>query len=110
MQKLMEKIQSLVTVTHSLDGKEGAHVARGSLEPTQLLALAEKIPIEATAMCTAYQLSETHELRFIMEMVKMLYLLLKAAFNTGQPFVTMETWLKDRLNDPRSRHWAPSLP
>ena len=87
----MEKIQVLVTVTHSLDGKEGAHVARGSLEPRQLLAVAEKIRIEAAAMCTAYQLSEAHELRFIMEMVKMLYILLKAAFNTGQPFVTSGT-------------------
>jgi uncharacterized membrane protein YgcG len=107
MQKLMEKIQILVTVTHSLDGKEGAHVARGSLEPRQLLAVAEKIRIEAAAMCTAYQLSEAHELRFIMEMVKMLYILLKAAFNTGQPFVTMETWLKGRLNDPQAA--LPSL-
>ena len=102
MQKLMEKIQSLVTVTHSLDGKEGAHVARGPLEPIQLLTVAEQIHIEANAMCTAYQLSEVHELRFIMEMVKMLYLLLKAAVNTGQPFVTLETWLKGRLNDPRA--------
>ena len=58
MMKLAEKIQALVTVTHSLDGKESAHVARGSLEPTQLLTLAEKIRVEATAMCTAYQLSE----------------------------------------------------
>ncbi len=102
MQKLMEKIQSLVTVTHSLDGKEGAHVARGSLEPIQLLTAAEKIRIEATDMGTAYQLSEVHELRFIMEMVMMHYLLLKAAVNTGQPFVTLETWLKGRLNDPQA--------
>jgi hypothetical protein len=85
-----------------LDGKEVAHVARGSLEPTQFLTLAEKIRIEATAMCTAYQLSEAHELRFIMEIVKRLYLLLKAAFNTGQPFVTMEAWLKGRLTDPQA--------
>ena len=34
-------------------------------------------------------------------MVKMHYLLLKAAVNTGQPFVTLETWLKGRLNDPQ---------
>jgi hypothetical protein len=105
MHKLMEKIRVLVTVTHSLDGKEGEHVARGSLEPTQLLTLAERIRVEATAMCTAYQLSEAHELRFVMEMVKMLYLLFKTAFNTGQPFVTMELWLKGRLTDPQ-----PALP
>ena len=63
-------------------------------------------------MCTAYQLSEVHELRLIMEMVKMHYLLLKAAVNTGQPFVTLETWLKGRLNarKQRSRYWAPSSP
>ncbi len=61
--ELAVKVQALVTITHSSDGKEGAHVARGSLEPAQLLIFGEQIDLEATSRCTAYQLSEAHELR-----------------------------------------------
>ncbi len=39
---------------------------------------------------------------------KMLYLLLKTAFNTGQPYRTMETWLKGRLTDPQAALPAPA--
>jgi hypothetical protein len=59
-------------------------------------------------MCTACQLSEAHELWFLMEMVKTLYLLLKTAFNTGKPYRTMETWRKGRVTDPQVALPAPA--
>jgi hypothetical protein len=108
IRELSARVQALVTVTHSLEGKEGAHVARGSLEIAQLVTFVEQIRREATSMCTAYQLSEAHELRFIMVMVEMLYIPLRAAFNTGQPYRTMATWLKGRLTAPQAALPAPT--
>ncbi len=68
--KLAAKVQASLMVTHSLDGMEEAHVARGTLDPGQLITVVEQIRTDATSMCTAYQLPESHTLRFMLEAVQ----------------------------------------
>jgi hypothetical protein len=59
----------------------------------------DQISAEAELICTANQLPEAHKLRFVLEAGKMLYTVLKAARNSGEPFNTITTFLAGRLGD-----------
>jgi hypothetical protein len=104
MTKLGTDVQAACTATKSLDGHADAHVTKSTMDPTQLMDFIDIIRREASAICTAYQLSESHTLNFIMEAVKMLFMLHKGARNSGQPFRAMEDWIKRRLTT-RSRRF-----
>jgi hypothetical protein len=83
-----------------VDGKAAeAHVCRGTLDAQQLASFADQVSTEAELICTANQLPEAHKLRFVLEAGKMLYTVLKAARNSGEPFNTITTFLAGRLGD-----------
>jgi hypothetical protein len=89
MQKLNETVQELCTVTKSVDGRTAEpHVSRGTLNATQLAAFVEGVTTTAELICTTHQLDAAYKLRFVLEVVKMLYTLLKAQRNSGEPFNT----------------------
>ncbi len=100
LMKLGTLVQTLCTVTKSVDGKAAeAHVCRGTLDAQMLANFVDPISAEADLICTAHQLPEAHKLRLVLEAGKMLYTVLKAARNSGEPFNTITTFLADRLGD-----------
>jgi hypothetical protein len=106
--KLGVDVLAACTVTKSLDGRAEAHVTKGTMDPTQLMDFIDLIRREAAAICTAYQLSQSHSLRFTIEAIKMMFMLLKTACNSGRPFREMEEWTKGRLTDPAAALPTPS--
>jgi hypothetical protein len=100
LMKLGTLVQTLCTVTRSVDGKAAeAHVCKGTLDAQMLANFVDQISAEAELICTANQLPEAHKLRFVLEAGKMLYTVLKAARNSGEPFNTITTFLAGRLGD-----------
>jgi hypothetical protein len=100
LMKLGVTVQTLCTVTKSVDGKAAeAHVCRGTLDAQMLASFVDQVSTEAELICTANQLPEAHKLRFVLEAGEMLYTVLKAARNSGEPFNTLSTILSDRLGD-----------
>ncbi len=68
LMKLGTMVQTLCTVTKSVDGKAAeAHVCRGPLDAQMLANFVDQISAEAELICTANQLPEAHKLRFVLE-------------------------------------------
>ena len=98
--KLSDLVGTLCTVNKSAEGRDiTPHICSGTMEATQLATFVQKVNEEAALICTKHQLEEAHQLRFVAEAVKMLYINLKNARNSGEPFNTMSKIINGKLGD-----------